>query len=486
MARTRRAFLTGLATVATAAIPPAWRARRPAQRRPGPAASGGGWPRSLAERRALGLPDPSKISSRRLLNRDPGCGGPPAGTPRRAGGRNRAAIDRPSRGQGVAAARFPDLRRRFVFEYYPWYDTNPWFHWNDADRRRRWTSRRPRCRDWPVRHLRLAGTRAARALDRRGGCRRDQPELVGTRRLHRPGGAAGDGRDARPRHQGHVPSRAVPRRRSRNYAEDLLFLLREYGEKRRWDTFLLLEDGSGGVAPVFKSFRTILPSQVQVCLGRIFDVPDYTADGDWRRQTDAAREETRRDFSRLFLLADSLAVDRIAAAVRRAGGLRQLRHAVAMDADRRRMRATSGCSRRSTSTPASIAIRTGSHRPHPTSTRVTAAHWDSNRAARTRTGMTCRRVRGAGLALNRITESFTATTTLQQQTGSANARRGFFLAYVNSFNEWHEGSQFEPAKDFNRLTPGERRIGYHNPPDGLARLRRLRSLIDGLAAPDAE
>ena len=31
------------------------------------------------------------------------------------------------------AARFADLRRRFVFEYYPWYDTDPWFHWNDAD-----------------------------------------------------------------------------------------------------------------------------------------------------------------------------------------------------------------------------------------------------------------------------------------------------------------------------------------------------------------
>src|SRR5918999_3159835 len=30
---------------------------------------------------------------------------------------------------------FPDLRRHFVFEYYPWYGTNPWVHWNDAERR---------------------------------------------------------------------------------------------------------------------------------------------------------------------------------------------------------------------------------------------------------------------------------------------------------------------------------------------------------------
>ena len=95
------------------------------------------------------------------------------------------------------------------------------------------------------------------------------------------------------------------------------------------------------------------------------------------------------------------------------------------------------------------------------------------------------RIAAQDLALGRITESFTATTTLQQQNGSANASRGFFLAYVNSFNEWHEGSQFEPAKDFADLTSDERRIGYHNPPDGHARLRRLRSLIDGLAAPAA-
>ena len=29
---------------------------------------------------------------------------------------------------------YPDLRRHFVFEYYPWYGTNPWFHWNLWDR----------------------------------------------------------------------------------------------------------------------------------------------------------------------------------------------------------------------------------------------------------------------------------------------------------------------------------------------------------------
>ena len=28
------------------------------------------------------------------------------------------------------ADRFPDLRRRFVFEYYPWYGAEPFVHWD--------------------------------------------------------------------------------------------------------------------------------------------------------------------------------------------------------------------------------------------------------------------------------------------------------------------------------------------------------------------
>src|SRR5436309_1589003 len=31
--------------------------------------------------------------------------------------------------------RFADLSRHFVFEYYPWYRTMPFGHWNEADRR---------------------------------------------------------------------------------------------------------------------------------------------------------------------------------------------------------------------------------------------------------------------------------------------------------------------------------------------------------------
>jgi hypothetical protein len=30
--------------------------------------------------------------------------------------------------------RFSDLRRHFLFEYYPWYRTDPWDHWNEGGR----------------------------------------------------------------------------------------------------------------------------------------------------------------------------------------------------------------------------------------------------------------------------------------------------------------------------------------------------------------
>ena len=58
----------------------------------------------------------------------------------------------------------------------------------------------------------------------------------------------------------------------------------------------------------------------------------------------------------------------------------------------------------------------------------------------------------------------------------ANARRGFLLVYLNSWNEWHEGHSFEPMKDWAELTPEERALGYRNPERGDYRLRTLADL----------
>ena len=66
---------------------------------------------------------------------------------------------------------------------------------------------------------------------------------------------------------------------------------------------------------------------------------------------------------------------------------------------------------------------------------------------------------------------------LQTSAALSNAKRGFFLVYINSFNEWHEGHQFEPMKDRADLSNQERALGYHNPDNGRYRLDTLRDLV---------
>jgi hypothetical protein len=76
-------------------------------------------------------------------------------------------------------------------------------------------------------------------------------------------------------------------------------------------------------------------------------------------------------------------------------------------------------------------------------------------------------------------------TSLNLQTDPAllNARTGFFIVYIATFNEWHEGTSFEPMKDYGALLPQELPFGYHNPAYGRYRLDylepRLERIIQG-------
>ena len=79
-------------------------------------------------------------------------------------------------------------------------------------------------------------------------------------------------------------------------------------------------------------------------------------------------------------------------------------------------------------------------------------------------------------------DSFNTTVALQTSPTLANSRQGFFLVYINSFNEWHEGHQFEPMKDRSNLSNEERALGYHNPDNGRYRLDTLRDLVQELVA----
>jgi hypothetical protein len=83
----------------------------------------------------------------------------------------------------------------------------------------------------------------------------------------------------------------------------------------------------------------------------------------------------------------------------------------------------------------------------------------------------------------RIRESFAKTIELQTDPQLANVQRGFFLVYLNSFNEWHEGHQFEPMKDRKAMTAAEQAVGYHNPDDGQYRLNTLGKLIAPIVRP---
>ena len=82
--------------------------------------------------------------------------------------------------------------------------------------------------------------------------------------------------------------------------------------------------------------------------------------------------------------------------------------------------------------------------------------------------------------LERMTESFERTIALQTDPRLTNGRRGFLAVYINSFNEWHEGTQFEPMRPRGGLTREELAIGYHNHDNGTTRLEQLRELLAGV------
>jgi hypothetical protein len=42
----------------------------------------------------------------------------------------------------------------------------------------------------------------------------------------------------------------------------------------------------------------------------------------------------------------------------------------------------------------------------------------------------------------------------------SNRKHGFFLVYLNSFNEWHEGHQFEPMQNGDALSDAQRARSY--------------------------
>ncbi len=370
-------------------------------------------------------------------------------------------------------ARFPRLRRHFAFEYYAWYRTSPYRHWDDGGHTPpdsiasatvpalgAYDSAHAAIIEQHARWMAEAGVGAI-ALSWWG---RNHPDNLLTPLIM----------DVMRAHDIHVTFHLEPYANDRvhSYASDILYILQEYGEKRRWDNFLLLDQADGTSAPVFKSFRTILPPTIVDCHGIVRSVPDFASDGDWRRQTDQIRDTTRSTFDRLILLADSLDAGRTVA-----GGF----DGIAIYDSYVRPTTWQGAAEvmGGRDLVSSFSINCGFDGFHPVVPRydcdiplpfeppVADVNWadDVSRAA------------AEAASRTRVFESLSETLRVQATPLSQNAREGFFLAYVNTFNEWHEGTSFEPALDRAALTPAQRARGYHNPADGSWRLDTLRTLL---------
>jgi hypothetical protein len=368
---------------------------------------------------------------------------------------------------------FADLARHFVFEYYPWYSLNPVAHWDQDDRRPpidlasnymprlgAYDSKSAAVIEQHAKWIRETGAGSINVSWWGPGSAIDRlmPTLMDVMKAH-------DLRVA-------IHLEPYRDRHAASYADDVEYLIRELGDRRRWDCLLLLKNADGRQGPVFKSFRTIVPSTETDCQGRTRNVADYADDGVWRAQTDRLRRTLAGSFDHITLLADSLNMSR----TKTSGfdGIAVYDNYVTPDTWRgyARLATSEGLVFSFNVNPGFDGIVKRNVEPgscyQPPAIQPPPASGDRSRPSPEEHRKASER---------RIDESFAATVALQSDAALSNANRGFFLVYINSFNEWHEGHQFEPMKDRSNLTAEERAVGYRNPNDGRYRIKRIKKLL---------
>jgi len=388
---------------------------------------------------------------------------------------------RPKADPGPLLERFPNLTRHFIFEYYPWYGGPPFFeHWDYLDRKPPFDLSSPYVpllgpydvRDTAVleRHAEWIAEAGIGSIALSWWGRESFEHL-----------AAHTVMDVMAANGIKVTFALEPYRddRGRRFRDDVTFLLREFGEKRGYDCLLILRNADGAEGPIFKGFRCILPREGTDCNGRTSLVSDYTPDEVWREQIDGLRHDVRHDFNHITLLADSLEFHRTPASGFDGIGIYdnfippELYAPLAAEASRANLLFSFNVN------PGYDQIEP---RPRPADPCYAPRAFAPPVEAPIDWSSLEGRDEASRLSRRRVASSFQEALAVQLNPQLANAARGFFAIYVNSFNEWHEGHAFEPMRDDADLLPEERGLGYHNPRNGRARLETLRSLMRGLTA----
>jgi glycosyl hydrolase family 99 len=387
----------------------------------------------------------------------------------------------PSQLQRFAAqlAKYRDLRRHFIVEYYDWYQSDPWRHWDEAGR-----TPPTDIAAFAVPALGPYDSRDAKAIEQHARWLADAG--VGAINVSWWGPGSTEDRavplimDVMRAHDIHVTFHIEPYTDDRwnRVAEDILYLVRTYGDRRRYDAFLLLEDARGVARPVFKFFRALVTPTVTDCHGKVFPVPDYTEDASWHRQIDTLRNALGADLQPI-LLSDSLSVERnIAAGFDGVGqydpfvGPQFWPDLAKLFSDRQLLfsfNINAGFDPVPARPPFGDCYTPARFEPP-----ITSTGWDLEA-----------RTEALNASHDRIVQSLLTTVGLQLDATLSMADRGVFVTYINSFNEWHEGTAFEAALNLADLSPGQRAIGYHNPDAGRWRLDLLHDLLAQLETPPA-
>ena len=352
--------------------------------------------------------------------------------------------------------RFRDPRRHFVFEYYPWYANDPFFHW-----RQQWDRNPPDdLATNTVPRLGAYDSRSTAVLEQHA--RWIAESGVGTIDMSWWGRGSFIDRavhqvmDVMAAHDIHVMFHLEPYGEDRveQFPADVLYLLEEFGERRRWDCWYFNERDGGRQAPVFKTFNTLLPERIRDCHGNLQNVTGYVPDGEWRRATDRLRDTLAGEFPDLALLSDSVDAQRARDAgfdgVAPYGPLtdRSTWLGTALAASRLGLAFSfnPGLDEidRRTVPPDSC------YAPRPFLPPTRPFEWSDP----------LERERAAGLAERQIDETLQWALLLQTDPWLVRDL-DFFLLFICSFNEWHEGHQFET--DEGRRLPDAGRAGAQLP-----------------------